>query len=194
METLTPACSDPNLACPAGNENIEREFIPWKPDRAEGTEVATEGMKSSDSSSIDASTSITIDPADNKKPSMHPFSYLIASDSQLYWFNGEFAEMGTKNIPPACSPTDSCGRCTGKHGYSTNLRLRKAWESLMTGKTDGMDYRTLVRHNFASTGNSSVGRDVGIQAAVRGGWDENLPVPNTLIMNGTRNQAHRPQS
>ena len=88
---------------------------------------------------------------------MQPFSYIIASDAQLYWFNGEFAEMGRKALPPSCRPSDSCGECTGKHGMKTNLRLRKAWESLMTGKTDGMN----ASH-------------------------ANLPIPNTLVMNGER--------
>ena len=86
---------------------------------------------------------------------MQPFSYIIASDAQLFWFNGEFAEMGRKTMPPSCRPSDSCGKCTGNHGTTTNLRLRKAWESLMTGKTDGMN----ASH-------------------------ANLPIPNTLVMNG----------
>ena len=87
---------------------------------------------------------------------MQPFSYIIASDSQLYWFNGEFAEMGQHAIPSACSPSDSCGSCTGKHGLATNQRLKKAWESLMMGNVN--------------TQNATSGSD--------------LPIPNTLIMNG----------
>ena len=86
---------------------------------------------------------------------MQPFSYIIASDAQLYWFNGEFAEMGRKTMPPSCRPSDSCGKCTDNHGMKTNLRLQKAWESLMTGKTDGMN----ASH-------------------------ANLPIPKTLVMNG----------
>jgi hypothetical protein len=83
-----------------------------------------------------------------------PFSYLIASDAQLNWFNGEFAQMGLQNVPPACSPTDSCWSCTKKHGHETNMRLKRGWESVMLGQDVGMD--TLI----------------------------GLPVPDTLIMNG----------
>lgn len=89
---------------------------------------------------------------------MAPFSYLIASDAQLHWFNGEFAQMGLQNLPPACSPSDSCWSCTRKHGRETNLRLKRAWESLMIGEVDGMERR-----------DGTVG---------------SLPVPDTLIMNG----------
>eukprot|EP00984_Skeletonema_dohrnii_P011596 scaffold4632_cov124-Skeletonema_dohrnii-CCMP3373.AAC.1 len=64
--------------------------------------------------------------------SIKPFSYIIASDAQLHWFNGEFAEMGEKNIPSSCTEKDSCGHCTAKHGYNTNLRMKRAWEILMT--------------------------------------------------------------
>lgn len=89
---------------------------------------------------------------------MSPFSYIIASDAQLNWFNGEFSQMGMQNLPPACSPTDSCWSCTKKHGRETNLRLRRGWESLMSGQVDGMELR-----------NESVGS-----------W----PIPDSLIMNG----------
>jgi hypothetical protein len=83
-----------------------------------------------------------------------PFSYLIASDAQLNWFNGEFAQMGLQNLPPACTPTDSCWSCTRKHGQETNLRLKRGWESLMSGNDVGM------------------------------GTFSGLPVPDTLVMNG----------
>lgn len=95
--------------------------------------------------------------------SMSPFSYLIASDAQLNWFNGEFAQMGVQNLPPSCSPSDSCGSCTRKHGRDTNLRLRKGWERLMLGEVDGMEMRNETVHS---------------------GGSSRLPVPDTLIMNG----------
>ncbi|KAL9184644.1 hypothetical protein ACHAXT_012614 [Thalassiosira profunda] len=144
MERLTPACSDPSLVCPAGNRDIERGSSRWLPVEG-GHGMPTRTEKSS--AEPNAGTETTA--------AMRPFSYIMASDAQLYWFNGEFAEMGAQAIPSSCSPSDSCGRCTGKHGLSTNTRLKKAWESLMTGKTHGLN-----------------------------ATDDDLPVPNTLIMNG----------
>jgi len=130
MEKLTPACSDPTLVCPAGNDDIDEQSTRWPP---------------------------PIKTPDNDD-AMQPFSYIIASDAQLYWFNGEFAEMGRESIPPSCSPSDSCGRCTGKQGLKTNRNLKNAWEHMMMGKTDGL------LSNSPSTGD--------------------LPIPKTLVMNG----------
>jgi len=140
MQKLTPACSDPSLVCPAGNVDIKKESTHWPPlEKNSIHEVGNETIRESKMDII-----------------MQPFSYIIASDAQLYWFNGEFAEMGEKSIPSACSPSDSCGRCTAKHGLSTNQRLKRAWESLISGETDGMNTTTL----------------------------KDLPIPKTLIMNG----------
>jgi hypothetical protein len=99
---------------------------------------------------------------------MEPFAYIIASDAQLYWFNGEFPEMGQKPIPSSCSLSDSCGRCTAKHGLNTNLRLKKAWEGLILGTTTGMR-----RTNATNISASRVDND-------------DLPIPNTLVMNGEK--------
>lgn len=96
MRQWTPACSNPDLVCEAGNQDINRE--------------STMAKKSS------------------------PFSYLIASDAQLNWFNGEFAQMGQQNIPNACTTSDSCWSCTRKHGRETNLRLKSAMERIMLGE------------------------------------------------------------
>ena len=140
MQKLTPACSDPSLVCPAGNVDIEKESSHWPPPEKNSIhEVGNETIRESKMDSI-----------------MQPFSYIIASDAQLYWFNGEFAEMGEKSIPSACFPSDSCGRCTAKHGLSTNQRLKRAWESLISGETDGMNTTN----------------------------DSDVPIPKTLIMNG----------
>ena len=141
MQKMTPVCSDPSLVCPAGNVDIEKESSHWPP---------------LEKNSIHGAGNETIRESKMDNNIMQPFSYIIASDAQLYWFNGEFAEMGKKSIPSACSPSDSCGRCTGKHGLSTNQRLKKAWESLISGETDGMNTTT----------------------------DSDLPIPKTLIMNG----------
>jgi len=144
MEKLTPACSDPSLVCPAGNVDIDRKSIQWPPMEGNIYDVNTATTR--------ASTSTT---NSSEHQDMKPFSYIIASDAQLYWFNGEFAAMGDQPIPPACSSSDSCWRCTGKHGLYTNQRMKNAWESMMIGKT-------------MNATNSS----------------RNLPIPSTLIMNG----------
>ena len=182
MESLTPQCSDPNLVCPAANEDIERESTPWNSikstlERVEGIETTTKEMKSALTNATGSATQVEINPTPDRSEdvTMPPFSYLIASDAQLYWFNGEFAEMGLKNIPSSCSPTDSCGKCTGKHGYNVNTRLKKAWESLMIGETDGMDLRRFGREDR----NLSLTVEDGEKGS---GGD--LPVPDTLIMNG----------
>ncbi|KAL7541267.1 hypothetical protein ACHAXR_010762, partial [Thalassiosira sp. AJA248-18] len=150
MQKLTPACSDPTLVCPAGNKDINRQSTQWPPPEiVHGKNDATQSSNDATTKSDEKSASETSDHA------MQSFSYIIASDAQLYWFNGEFAEMGNQSLPSSCSPSDSCGRCTGKHGLSTNKRLQKAWENLMLGKTDGLN-----------------------------DGDGDLPIPNTLIMNG----------
>ncbi|KAL3778783.1 hypothetical protein HJC23_002689 [Cyclotella cryptica] len=136
MQQWTPACSNPDLVCEAGNRNIDRPSLPWN------------STKDNDASYSQTSREM-------------PFSYIIASDAQLYWFNGEFAQMGEQNIPTACSPNDTCGRCTKKHGYDTNIRLKRGWEALLTGEVDGMERRRWWN-----------------------GTGERLPVPDTLIMNG----------
>jgi hypothetical protein len=134
MEKLTPECTNPYFACEKGNQEIDKPSTYKSP--IEKSFVRSESTSS-----------------------MKPFSYIIASDAQLHWFNGEFAEMGEKNIPSSCTEKDSCGKCTAKHGYNTNLRMKRAWEMLMTGKTDGM---VIQEDN-----NSSI-----------------MPIPNTLVMNG----------
>mmetsp|Transcript_23398 Transcript_23398/g.47354 ORF Transcript_23398/g.47354 Transcript_23398/m.47354 type:complete len:820 (-) Transcript_23398:48-2507(-) len=134
MENLTPQCLNPDHVCPVGNNNVEKESIPWK----------------------------------SNQEAMQPFSYIVASDSQLYWFNGEFAEMGVQNIPSSCSPHDSCGTCTGKFGRDVNMRLKKAWESLMNGVGSNTT-RKYDENNFGEKENNK---------------DSDSPVPNTLVMNG----------
>ena len=173
MQVLTPACSDPTLVCPAGNEDIDRPTaVVWSQNRKSGprrmedkSELATQATIAANN---DNATNITSPNYQHQRGLMQPFSYIIASDAQLYWFNGEFSEMGQKPIPSSCSPSDSCGRCTAKHGLNTNLRLKKAWESLMTGATDGMRER-----NHATNSTATVDSD-------------DLPIPSTLVMNGER--------
>lgn len=155
MQVLTPACSDPTLVCPAGNEDIvQPSAVVW----SQATIAAAK----------DSATNLIPPNHQHQRDLIEPFSYIIASDAQLYWFNGEFSEMGQKPIPASCSPSDSCGRCTAKHGLNTNIRLKKAWEGLMTGATDGMRMRS-----YATNSNSTVESD-------------DLPIPSTLVMNGER--------
>jgi hypothetical protein len=134
MEKFTPECTNPYFACEKGNKEIDNPS-PYKSPNEKSS------VKSESTSS------------------MEPFSYIIASDAQLHWFNGEFAEMGEKNIPSSCTENDSCGQCTAKHGYNTNLRMKRAWEMLMAGKTDGM------------------GRQEDTNSL-------KSPIPYTLVMNG----------
>jgi len=172
MQVLTPACSDPTLVCPAGNDDIDRPSV------MHSSRHLKDGFRRMEKETGDATlttiAATTVHATSSTSPNhqnqhdMEPFSYIIASDAQLYWFNGEFSEMGEKPIPSSCSPSDSCGRCTAKHGLNTNLRLKNAWEGLMLGRTDGMRKR---RQNATISSTSRIDGD-------------HLPIPNTLIMNG----------
>lgn len=161
MQVLTPACTDPTLVCPAGNEDIDRPSVgQWSRHLRDETPTTIIAA-----STVNATNSVS--PNHQHQHGTEPFSYIIASDAQLYWFNGEFSEMGQKTIPSSCSASDSCGRCTAKHGLNTNLRLKNAWEGLMMGRTDGMRSRKNVSRSSTSRIDS-----------------DDLPIPNTLIMNG----------
>mmetsp|Transcript_2949 Transcript_2949/g.6460 ORF Transcript_2949/g.6460 Transcript_2949/m.6460 type:complete len:839 (-) Transcript_2949:341-2857(-) len=157
MERLTPQCSNPSLVCPAGNNDINRQSAPWPPPL---TDHGRNDATNTPSKTIQGKNT-PLFPHPKKQSHaitasiMEPFSYIIASDAQLYWFNGEFADMGKKSIPPACAPSDSCGRCTGKHGLATNARLKLGWENLMME----------VNNNTTKE-------------------EDGLPVPTTLVMNG----------
>lgn len=65
---------------------------------------------------------------------MVPFSYLIASDSQLDWFDGESASIGRSNYPLPCSETDSCSSCTKKVAKYTNAQMKRSFETLIRGE------------------------------------------------------------
>lgn len=64
------------------------------------------------------------------------FSYLIASDSQLDWYDGESAFIGQQNYPPACSESDSCGSCTAKTAEYTNTQMKHSFEKLIRGESE----------------------------------------------------------
>ena len=151
VQKFTPACSDSMLICPAGNVDIDKQSSVYFPLSSQ----SVNSVKYEDDLTI---KSMSQEEEATNKNILQPFSYIIASDAQLYWFNGEFANMGQQALPSSCTTSDSCARCTSKHGQSTNRRLQRAWESLMLGETDGMN----------STNNNII----------------NLPIPNTLVMNG----------
>jgi len=80
---------------------------------------------------------------DVDKPSLpyHPsaladvrsFSYVIASDPQLNWYNGESRHIGGLNYPPPCTSSDSCWSCTDKLGAYTNAQMKRTMEKLIRG-------------------------------------------------------------
>mmetsp|Transcript_14709 Transcript_14709/g.21616 ORF Transcript_14709/g.21616 Transcript_14709/m.21616 type:complete len:766 (+) Transcript_14709:66-2363(+) len=90
-----------------------------------------------------------------------PFSYLVASDSQLDWFVGEHSGLGVRNIPIPCEKSDNCGVCTKKFGEYTNRQMKLSIEKF-----------TLYKKDNSST-KSSERRDDVVQ-----------PPSKTLIMNG----------
>lgn len=151
MQKFTPACSGSMLICPAGNIDIDKQSSVY----SQLSRQSANSVKYEDDLTIESIVQEEEEVTNDNI--MQPFSYIIASDAQLYWFNGEFASMGQQALPPSCTASDSCARCTSKHGQRTNRRLQQAWESLMLGKTTGMNN---------STDNI------------------NLPIPNTLVMNG----------
>jgi hypothetical protein len=110
-----------------------------------------------------------------------PFSYIIASDSQLDWYNGESAHIGTLSYPPACSSSDSCGSCTKKLGQYTNQQMKKSIEKLVQTKSNNDSSRARARARARATFNSnSISRIDTV--------DIQQPIPKTLIMNGDLTQ------
>jgi hypothetical protein len=111
----------------------------------------TEGMEHLTPACADPRRACPAGNADVNEPlpaapaTMAQFSYVAASDAQLYWFNGEFAAMGNRSLPDACAAADSCGRCTGKHGERTNRRVKGAWETLLMGRSTGLTAENLTR-------------------------------------------------
>lgn len=79
-----------------------------------------------------------------------PFSYMIASDSQLDWYDGESAYLGKMNYPPPCSERDSCSSCSAKMGNYTNSQMKKSFELLIerqskrSGRNGAPKPKTLV--------------------------------------------------
>ena len=53
-------------------------------------------------------------------------------------------------MPSSCSEKDSCGSCTAKHGYNTNLRMKRAWEILM--REDNKSSNTPIPNTLVMNG------------------------------------------
>jgi len=66
-------------------------------------------------------------------PIEESFSYIIGSDAQLDWYDGESASIGSRAYPPPCSSSDSCHSCTKKVGTYTNQQMKKSFEKLING-------------------------------------------------------------
>lgn len=105
LKSLTPACADAEAMCAAGHVAIDRESTHFK-----------DGQSNENGGAVSA------------------FSYLIASDSQLHWYDGESAYIGRLNYPPPCSSSDSCKDCTEKVGDYVNRQMKQSFENLLLQK------------------------------------------------------------
>ena len=72
-----------------------------------------------------------IDRVSEKRDYLTPFSYVVASDAQLNWYDGESPDIGRLAIPQACSDADTCSSCTAKIGVYANELMRKSMEMLI---------------------------------------------------------------
>jgi hypothetical protein len=79
-----------------------------------------------------------IDRASNDIPNddLVAFSYMISSDSQLDWYDGESAFLGQQNYPTVCSESDSCESCTAKAAEYTNEQMKRSFEKLIRGEVE----------------------------------------------------------
>jgi len=103
-----------------------------------------------------------------------PFSYLIASDTQLDWYAGESAYLGQLNYPPPCSEKDSCDSCTKKFGTYSNQQMVASMESLIAE----LNNLEALHYNLSSPPHSSSSEIIsGVPIAVKG-----------LVMNGDLTQ------
>ena len=105
---LTPKCYSQYSECQKGNMDIDRLSMKWT--------GVTRGTTPDDDEAS--------------------FSYIIASDAQLDWFDGEMPDLGQLEIPRECSAIDSCSSCTAKVGRHTNQQMRMAMERLISGNDE----------------------------------------------------------
>jgi hypothetical protein len=104
---LTPKCYSQYSECQKGNVDIDRPSTKWS--------GATRGAT---------------------LPGNEEFSFIVASDAQLDWFDGEMPDLGLLEIPRQCSTLDSCSSCTEKVGKHTNQQMRMAVERLISGNDE----------------------------------------------------------
>ena len=85
---------------------------------------------------------------ESMEPKEESFSYIIGSDPQIDWYDGEAATIGRTPFPPPCLSADSCESCTKKVGTYTNEQMKKSFEKLLEGSVEnGIDQpipKTLV--------------------------------------------------
>jgi len=73
-------------------------------------------------------------------PLPEPFTYVVASDAQLDWFDGESPSLGRRNVPIPCKEGDSCKTCTDKFGLYTNERLAEAVTNTVTSSSTSVSF------------------------------------------------------
>lgn len=76
-----------------------------------------------------------------------PFSYIIASDAQLYWYDGESPFTTNWPLPLPCNEQDTCSTCTTKVSLYTNSQMKKTIERLISFTTNSSTWirpKTLV--------------------------------------------------
>jgi len=72
------------------------------------------------------------------------FSYMIASDAQLYWYDGESPFTTNWPLPLPCNQQDSCSTCTKKVATYTNSQMKKAMERLISSSPSSSPINTSV--------------------------------------------------
>jgi len=72
------------------------------------------------------------------------FSYLITSDSQMYWYSGEHSGLGGSSIPFPCTESDTCSECTDKFGEYTNRQMKKSFEEIISNSNESLRTNTFI--------------------------------------------------
>lgn len=158
LQILTPPCSNTELLCAAANMPIDN------PSKSRNESLSREGSSANKS-----------------------FSYIIASDSQLNWYDGESAYIGMQNYPPPCSSRDSCGSCTKKLGLYTNQQMKKSIEKLIKTRR-GMDNNNTQNDSTLLLQMKDMNNLTYANEDYNNSTYEDYPIPKTLIMNGDLTQ------
>jgi len=82
----------------------------------------------------------------NSLNTVTPFSYMIASDAQLNWYDGESPYTTNWPLPLSCHAYDTCNSCTNKVATYTNSQMKKAMERLINSpnRSEWITPKTLV--------------------------------------------------